>query len=160
VNAAIQSVPAQSKPFKHYREYGKVSAGLWTGERVPAFAGLSGTGKLVALYLVSSPHANMLGLYRLPLAYLAADTGLTRAESEDALKELTEAELVSYSVEQQFVWVRYFIPTQVLTDATGLNANDKQSIHAQRVFDSLAGVPFRNDLLEAYGPSLNLHTIQ
>lgn len=160
MNEAIDNLPVGGKPFKQHREYGKVLTGMWMGDRVPAFSGLSIAAKVVALYLVSSPHANMLGLYRLPIAYLAADTGLTRPDAEEALKELAEAELVSYSTEQQFVWVRYFIPTQVLADTECLKANDNQSIHAQRVFDSLAGAPFRNDLLEAYGQALNLHTLQ
>src|SRR5206468_3076228 len=116
----IQKLPAGGKPFKQHREYGKVSAAMWTGERLPAFRGLSNTGKLVALYLLSSPHANMLGLYRLPLAYLAADTGLSVGEAEEALLDLEAAELVKYSEEHGFVWVRYFVPTQVLVDSNRL----------------------------------------
>ena len=156
----IRPMPVGGKQFKQHRDYGKVLTGMWTGERTAAFAGLSPPAKLVALYLISAPHANMLGLYRLPLAYVAADTGLTSTETQDAMNELSEAELVSYSADRQFIWVRYFIPTQVLGDDGCLNPLDNKSVHAQRVFESLAGAPFRNDLLEAYGQALNLRSLQ
>lgn len=52
------------------RDYGKVPTALWTD---PVFLGLSDQGKVLALYLLSSPHTNMIGAFRLPDGYVAED---------------------------------------------------------------------------------------
>ena len=58
------------------RDYAKISPQFWIGStgRKLRDAGLEAT--LVALYLLSNPHANMLGLYYLPQLYIALETGL------------------------------------------------------------------------------------
>lgn len=60
--------------------------------------------KYVMGYLVSSPHlTNDWGYYHIPIAYLMADLGLTRAKAENAMKGLIEKKLVSYDQEQSVV---------------------------------------------------------
>ena len=58
------------------RDYAKVSPHFWVGK----------TGKqlkknpealVVAMYLMTNPHANMLGLYYMPQMFIAHETGLT-----------------------------------------------------------------------------------
>ncbi|MCA7086072.1 hypothetical protein K7G19_21000 [Cupriavidus sp. DB3] len=52
------------------RDYGKMPTALWSD---PGFLGLSDQGKVLALYLLSSPHTNMIGAFRLPDGYVAED---------------------------------------------------------------------------------------
>ena len=60
--------------------------------------------KYVMGYLVSSPHlTNDWGYYHIPIAYLMADLGLTRAKAENAMKGLIEKKLVSYDQDQSVV---------------------------------------------------------
>lgn len=70
------------------RDYGKVRTVFWTDDRV---ASLSDDGKLLALYLLTSPHANAVGCYRLPSGYVSDDVGWERARVERAFGELVEA---------------------------------------------------------------------
>lgn len=51
------------------REYGKVYTTIWTGRARE----LSEDGRLLLLYLLTSPHSNGVGCYRLPVAYIADD---------------------------------------------------------------------------------------
>ncbi|EPP8816777.1 hypothetical protein QDS29_003323, partial [Acinetobacter baumannii] len=57
------------------RDYGKVSPHFWTGITGKKLR-QTPEGLIVAMYLMTSPHANMLGLYYMPLLYIAHETGL------------------------------------------------------------------------------------
>lgn len=52
------------------RDYGKIRTTFWTDGRT---AGLSDKAKLLACYLLSGPHSNSIGCFRLPLGYVAED---------------------------------------------------------------------------------------
>ncbi|ASF48096.1 hypothetical protein [Methylovulum psychrotolerans] len=61
------------------RDYGKVSPKFWTGRTGKAIKAEGMEAVLVAMYLMTSPHADMLGVYYLPTVYIAHDTGLPLA---------------------------------------------------------------------------------
>lgn len=52
------------------RDYGKVYTAFWTSEDIRS---MSEDGRMLALYLMTCPHGNMLGCFRLPNAYAAED---------------------------------------------------------------------------------------
>lgn len=52
------------------REYGKVYTSFWTSEDVTA---MTEDERTLALYLLTCPHGNMLGCFRLPEAYASDD---------------------------------------------------------------------------------------
>ena len=58
------------------RDYAKLSPTFWTGATGKEFRRRGSEGIIVALYLMSSPHSNMLGLYYQPRLYMAHETGL------------------------------------------------------------------------------------
>lgn len=52
------------------RDYGSVHTCFWSN---PDIQELSSEAKLLALYLLTGPHTNMLGCFRLPVGYVAED---------------------------------------------------------------------------------------
>lgn len=52
------------------RDYGKVNSSFWTSESIRS---LSDDGRMLSLYLLTSPHANMTGCFRLPDGYVCED---------------------------------------------------------------------------------------
>lgn len=52
------------------RDYGKVYTAFWANEDMRA---MSEDARMLALYLMTCPHGNMLGCFRLPNAYAAED---------------------------------------------------------------------------------------
>ena len=58
------------------REYAKVAPTFWSGETGKALRKRGVEGPLVALYLMSAPGSNMLGLYYQPVLFMAHETGL------------------------------------------------------------------------------------
>lgn len=70
------------------RSFGAVPCRLW---RASAYARLSQPAKLIYLYLLTCEHANASGVFRLPVAYAAADTGMAADEIESAHADLVKA---------------------------------------------------------------------
>ncbi|HEY0268071.1 MAG TPA: hypothetical protein VGC12_02435, partial [Methyloradius sp.] len=58
------------------RDYSKVSGAFWTGKTGKSIRRDMET-QIVAMYLMTSPHANMIGVFSLPVGYIQIDTGLT-----------------------------------------------------------------------------------
>ncbi|WP_075175323.1 hypothetical protein [Acinetobacter indicus] len=128
------------------RDYAKVSPHFWTGS----------TGKqlrqcpeslVVSMYLMTSPHANMLGLYYIPLLYVAHETGLGMEGASKGLQWASEAGFCSYDHDSEMVWVHEMARFQV---ADKLKSTDKRSIGVQNEYNSLPPNPFLADFFDRY----------
>src|SRR5205807_2610683 len=62
-------------------------------------------GQLVALYLMTSPHANMIGVYYCPIDTIAKETGLSMEGASEALRSLEAANYCQFdpATEEAFV---------------------------------------------------------
>jgi hypothetical protein len=94
------------------RDYGTVASQFW----------VRGTGKelrgdmeaqIVALYLMTSPHANMIGVFHLPVMYLAHETGLETDAAKAALDRLTAKDFCTYEAESEWIFVHSFAANQI-----------------------------------------------
>lgn len=128
------------------REYGKVSPHFWTGS----------TGKqlrqcpeslVVSMYLMTSPHANMLGLYYMPLLYVAHETGLGMEGASKGLQWACEAGFCSYDHASEMVWVHEMARFQI---ADKLKSTDKRSIGVQNEYNSLPSNPYLESFYDKY----------
>lgn len=128
------------------REYGKVSPHFWTGS----------TGKqlrqcpeslVVSMYLMTSPHANMLGLYYMPLLYVAHETGLGIEGASKGLEWACKAGFCSYDETSEMVWVHEMARFQI---ADKLKSTDKRSIGVQNEYNSLPSNPYLASFYDKY----------
>lgn len=71
--------------------YGKVKDTFWTDKKV---RGLSDDAKMLALYLMTGPHRNMLGCMRIPDGYLLADLEWSSKRLSDAIAMLSECDFI------------------------------------------------------------------
>lgn len=69
------------------REYGQVQSAFWQSPDAQAF---SDTGKLLAVYLLTGPHTNGIGCFRLPDGYVMADLAWTQERVSEGFQELFE----------------------------------------------------------------------
>ena len=58
------------------RDYSKAEPKMWHGATMKALRRRGPEGVIVALYLMTSPSSNMLGLFSQPVLYMAHETGL------------------------------------------------------------------------------------
>ncbi|MCR2581744.1 replication protein, partial [Salmonella enterica] len=61
--------------------------------------------QIVAMYLLTSPHANMLGLYYCPTMFIAHETGLGLEGASKGLQRAIEAGFCEYDEASEVVWV-------------------------------------------------------
>jgi hypothetical protein len=82
------------------RSYGKVYSSFWANDDMRS---LSEDGRMLALYLMTSPHGNMVGCFLLPDAYAAHDLKWTIERVTEGFKELFTKSF-AYRCERTF-WV-------------------------------------------------------
>lgn len=117
------------------RTYGKVSPKLWTGNLGRSLRG-NAMAQALAVYLVSGPHANMIGLYRLPLAYAALDLGHSEAAMLKAMAVLEKARYCVYDADTERVWVVEHLRHEL--GGERLKGGDKRLKGIQRELDENA----------------------
>ena len=109
------------------RDYGSVQTCFWSNTDIQH---LSDQAKLLALYLLTGPHTNMLGCFRMPIGYIAEDLSWS---SETVVKRFKELSQISFAVRDEISqWV--LIPKFLQWNAIE-NPNQGKSI--QRLFEQV-----------------------
>lgn len=135
------------------RDYAKLAPTFWTGKTGRALKRRGIEGVLVALYLVSSPHSNMLGLYYQPVLYLAEETGLSIEGASKGLQDCIACGFCSYDEETKTVWVHEMAAWQI---SESLSSGDKRCKGIQKDYDALPDNPFLGDWFDRYGEAFKL----
>lgn len=137
------------------RDYAKVSPKFWTGETGQELARRGSDALVVALYLMTSPHSNMLGLYYQPVLYLAEETGLTPEGASKGLNDCIEAGFCRYDLATKMVWVVEMASYQIGSE---LSANDKRCKGIIRDYAALPNCPFLGSFFDRYAKAFHLTT--
>lgn len=128
------------------RDYGKVHTGFWTSDNL---RGLDVDAKLLAIYLMTSPHTNMIGCFRLPDAYACDDLGWTPERLRNGFETLSKGLFVKYDEKTKWVWIIKFL-------SFNKPENPNQWKAAAKLADSIpASVSFKNEVSETVSKPLN-----
>lgn len=135
------------------RDYSKISPAFWTGQTGRQIKAGGAEAIIVSLYLLTSPHANMLGLYYCPIAYICNDTGLGPQGARKGLDRAIEAHLCAYDALSEVVWVYEMAHYQV---DGALKPNDKRVLGIRKDYDRLPKCPFLSDFFDKYKVDFHL----
>lgn len=135
------------------REYAKVGPQFWTSETGKALRRRGSEAVVVALYLITSPHSNMLGLYYQPIPYMGHETGLGEEGARKGLQACIETGLASYDSDSEMVWVHEMAAWQI---ADELKAGDKRCKGIQKDYDALPRNPFLGPWFDRYSKAFHL----
>lgn len=133
-------------------DYARVTPSFWTGKTGRAIRALGADAQVVAMYLLTSPHANMIGMYWLPVAYISADTGCPIEGASKALQSLIDAGFCRYCEESEMVWVLEMASYQI---AESLEPKDKRVISINKMLKE-SQAPFVYEFFEKYGHAFHL----
>lgn len=86
--------------------YGKIFTGFWAS---PNIADHSADAKLLAAYLLSSPHSNMIGCFRLPLAYAGEDLRMGVERVSEGFRNLSSTGFVTHDSALGWVLINRFL---------------------------------------------------
>jgi hypothetical protein len=135
------------------REYAKVAPTFWTGATGKELRRRGSEAVVVALYLMSSPHSNMLGLYYQPALYMAHETGLGIEGASKGLQHCIEARFCSFDPDTEMVWVPEMASYQIGDE---LVSGDKRCKGIQKDYEALPKNPFLAAFFERYGKAFHL----
>jgi len=135
------------------RDYGKVSPVFWTGTTGRAIKARGSEAVIVAVYLMTSPHSNMLGLYYQPMLYMAHETGLGVEGASKGLQGCVEAGFCAYDPDSEMVWVYEMASYQI---AKELKASDNRCGGIQREYEGLQKNRFLSDFFDRYCTAFHL----
>ena len=96
------------------RKWGKVHTKFWIDEKVKE---LSVNGKLLLLYLLTGPHTNAVGCFRLPVEYISGDLDWDHETVTNTLTETVSKGLIVHNMDSHFVHVRNFLRHNKLDNA-------------------------------------------
>lgn len=91
------------------RLYGAIQTKFWTH---PEVINLSDQAKLLASYLLSSSHTNMLGCFRIPIGYISIDLRWDVETTTKALNDLTSIQFLTYDTSNNWVFINHFLKYQ------------------------------------------------
>lgn len=129
------------------RDYGKVSPQFWIGKTGKALRLAGAEAQLVSLYLLTNPHANMIGLYYMPLMFIAHETGLGIEGASKGLAGAIEAGFCHYDEPSEMVWVPEMAAHQIGSE---LNPKDKRCPGVQNEYNAQPDNPFLSAFYSKY----------
>lgn len=137
------------------REYGIVTPHFWIGTTGKALRG-DVQAQLVALYLMTSPHANMIGVYYCPLDYIAKETGLPIEGASKALARLSEGEFCCVDGGTEEVFVTRMAAYQI---GEQLQAKDKRCIGIARELEKVSSSKLQQRFRAIYSGAFHLSKV-
>ncbi|MGJ7552631.1 hypothetical protein ACSFBI_01430 [Variovorax sp. RB3P1] len=134
------------------RDYAVVPTKFWITPLAKSLRG-NPAAQVVALYLLSGPHANMIGLYHLPVAYIAQDTGIPIEGASKALSSLSEAGYCTFDEQADVVFVHGMAPEQI---GPGLALADKRTKAVLREWMAVQSDSLRREFHRRYAEAYHL----
>lgn len=132
--------------------YGVVKPSFWTG-RTGRELRHHHDAQAVALYLMTSPHANIIGVFRCPIGYIAAETGRPIEGASKGLLKLVDMGFCTVDPETETVWVHEMARFQI---GETLNGKDKRVKHVARFFADIENLRIKWAFFEKYGSAYQL----
>jgi hypothetical protein len=134
------------------RDYGAVSPQFWIGQTGKSLRG-NLPAQVVALYLMTSPHANMIGVFYCPLDYIAKETGLPLEGAREALRSLIEAQFCSFDEQTEEVFVQRMAAFQI---GESLDHKDNRCKGVAKELEKVSSASLRNGFRATYSVAFHL----
>ena len=128
------------------RDFSKVSGNFWTGGTGREIRGDLQT-QVVAMYLMTTNHSNMIGVYHCPILYIAHETGSPLEGATKGLARLIEGGFCTYDQDSETVWVHEMAKFQI---GGPLAEKDLRVKGIQKIFDALPDNAIKSMFYERY----------
>lgn len=135
------------------RNYSVVSPAFWTGKTGKAIKAAGTDAQVLALYLLTSPHSNMIGMYFLPKLYISYETGLTEQGALEGLQSLSKIGFCDYDEAAEVVWVYEMARFQI---GSSITESDNRVKSVRKEFENTPKCKFLDGFQKKYGGSFHL----
>lgn len=138
-------------------QYARIVTDFWGSKTCGEISeGGDSITQLVALYLLCNSHANLTGVYYLPIGYICEDIGtIDFNEAKGAIDKLVRVGYCCYDYNKKIVWVKKMLYYQV-GEKTKLGDNQSKCIkkHIDRFLSH--DLEFMGEFLNQYSTSHNI----
>jgi hypothetical protein len=134
------------------RDYGQISPQFWIGETGKLLRGDPGA-QVLAIYLMTSPHSTMTGVFHCPVLYMAHETGLGMEGASKALKRLLEVGFCEYDGASECIFVVRMAAYQI---AESLKPGDNRVLGLKKEVAKMTVPLLRDRFLVVYGEAFGL----
>lgn len=135
------------------RDFCKFSPDFWSGLLAEQLKQLGRDAMLLATYLQTNRHSNMLGAYYLPVAYMSHDTGIPLNDIQELLLALGKINFSYYDTQHAYVWV---VELGFIQTGGPLKALDKRVVQLRKQYQTLPGVFYLSSFYEKYQSAYHL----
>ena len=129
------------------RAFSQVAPKFWIGASGKALRG-NPEAQVLALYLMTSPHANAIGVYHCPMLYICHETGLSAEGASKALRRLIDGAFCEYETETETVFVKRMAAYQI---AEQLRPGDKRVPWVRKEWQAITSPALKATFLSTYG---------
>lgn len=137
--------------------YGVIFPEFWTGRTGRELRERGKDAQLIALYLATNRHANMLGLYHLLLDDVKHETGLGWRGVARGLEAVAEVDYARFDTASSFMWVRQMVRFRLgLQPGEALDPDDNRAKGVNRIYAAIDPNPFLGDFFDANHKVLRL----
>jgi len=137
------------------RDYAKISPQFWIGSTGRKLREAGPEATIVALYLLSNPHANMLGLYYMPKVFIGHETPLGPEGASKGLQRAIEVGFCGYDEASEVVFVFEMARYQI---AEQLDRQDNRCKGIQREYDAVPDNAFLAMFYEKYRAAFHMES--
>jgi hypothetical protein len=138
--------------------YGVLFPEFWTGRTGREIRRLGGpNAQVLAVYLMSNRHANMIGLYRLSADDVSYETGLKPRGIEAGWKVLADVDFARYDPVTEHVWVLTMARFRLgLKAGEALQSGDRKVIAINKLYHGIDPNPFLGDFFATNHQALRI----
>lgn len=134
------------------RDYASISPQFWIGKTGKSLRG-NMPAQVLAMYLMTCPHSNMIGVYHCPIIYMAHETGMTIEGASKALASLIEAGFCEYEEASETIFVVRMAAFQV---GEQLKADDKRVLGIRKAYQNIAEPRMKSRFFDVYKVAFHL----
>lgn len=135
------------------RDHAIITPKFWNGKTGRQLRQCGTEELLVALYLMTCPSSNMIGLYYLPIPVISHETGLPIETASKALQRVCEAQLAMYDEENEIVFLPEMARYQI---GESMSAKDNRVKFVRKLLDQYSKSFLINEFHARYDEAFNL----
>ena len=134
------------------RDFSSVSPQFWIGSTGKALRGDS-NAQVLALYLLTCPHANMIGVFHCPVMYMAHETGMQIDVVRSSLSKLVGVGFCIYDEELECVFVVNMAAFQV---GDNLKQEDNRVKGVKKYVEKISSKTLKREFLKRYSKGFHI----
>ncbi len=138
------------------REFNKISAKFWMAKFSRNLKQFGPEAMLLPIYLQTNHHTHSLGIFYLPIEYIAHDIGLEVNRVRDLLKYLVGLGFCQYDFEEKYIWLKDYAIEQA---GGALKGHDNRVKQMQKYYAELPALDFLDEFFQIHKDDFHLSSI-